>query len=93
MKDGNSKFKWMKAWAWVVASAFGIYFLAFICAFEVLDYPSRMQGDWLGPTPRQHDKAIDIGKVYHWEDADVPAVFTVFRPLCKAWLAVNGLAD
>jgi hypothetical protein len=90
------RFGWRRVIVWGVVVAAGIYVLSFVFAFEMLGCPSRTRTHWLGPTPRHNDGAIDIGKVYEWGEegeADVPSVFTVYRPLCRVWLMANGLRD
>lgn len=80
----------------VCGSIATVYLISFVVVFQMFGCPSRTRTHWLGPTPRQDDGAIDIGKVYEWGEegeAPVPISFTVFHPLCKGWLLMNGLRD
>ncbi len=69
----------------------GVYLLAFCCVFELFGFPARNnERGWLGPTIRNDSRVIDIGKVNYYESDDV-SLYRAFKPLCKAWLFVNGL--
>ena len=45
---------------------------------------------WLGPRLRGDPHFVDIGKAWDYEGADFSR-YRAFRPMCQAWLWVNGL--
>ena len=76
---------------WIKATLISciLYIFTFILFFQIFSYPSRTHEFWIGPTPRNNSKAIDIGGVYNWEKKDLPFTFIVYRPLCKIWLYLS----
>ncbi|GEM_PF-2403288 len=58
-----------------------------------LSLSSRCLAVLRGPTPRHDSISVDIGKISHWDrEEDIPCGFTACKPLCRAWLVLNGLS-
>lgn len=67
-----------------------IYLAVFVMRFDVLNNPARnTTHGWLGPVIRGDSHFVDIGKVYYYEGTDYS--YQIFKPLCKAWLWINGV--
>lgn len=74
----------------VAGASLAAYVFCFAATFELLSSPVRDDAHgWLGPVLRRDPHVTDIGKVYYYESSDVTA-YRVFKPLCRAWLFVNG---
>jgi hypothetical protein len=72
-------------------AAVAAYFTAFAWCFEVLGSPARdNKHGWLGPRLRGDPHFVDIGKAWDYEGAGFSR-YRTFRPMCQAWLWVNGL--
>jgi len=68
-----------------------LYLGAFIYRFELFSSPVRDdRHGWLGPVIRGDKHTVDIGKAYYYEGTTFSS-YKMFRPLCAAWLWVNGL--
>ncbi len=81
----------MRIAAKIVGLGFAVYFLAFVCRFDVFSSPVRNnRHGWLGPLIRGDTHSIDIGKTYDYESDDL-FYYHVFWPLCKLWILANGL--
>ena len=75
----------------VLGAIVAAYLLAFLVIFEPLSSPCRTREKWIGPKLRFDDAYIDIGKVFEYQKEGSTS-YSVFYPLCKAWLFANGLS-
>jgi hypothetical protein len=75
----------------ILGSAFAVYLLAFMIIFEPLSSPCRTREKWIGPKLRFDEAYIDIGSVFEYQK-ERSTSYSVFYPLCKAWIYANGLS-
>jgi hypothetical protein len=84
----NKRFKILATTCGVLIA---IYLAVFVMCFDVLSSPVRNNTHgWLGPAIRGDSHSVDIGKVYYYQGTNYYS-YRVFKPLCKAWLWVNGV--
>ena len=77
----------------VIAMAIGftIYTTMFCWRFELLGLPviTRDRG-WIGPSIRHDKQSPDVGGVRYYDSSDY-RLYDFYRPLCHAWIWMNGL--
>jgi len=75
-----------------IVIGFTIYTAMFCWHFEMFGQPviNRERG-WIGPSIRHDQKSPDVGGVRYYESSDY-RLYDFYRPLCRAWIWMNGLA-
>jgi hypothetical protein len=71
---------------------FSFYIGCFVWRFDIFSAPVRENAHgWMGPEIRGVSHTMDIGGVYYYEGTDF-SLYQSYRPLCEAWLVIQGLS-
>ena len=84
--------EWWERLPLVAGSIAAVYLAAFLVLFDVFGCPARFERGWLGPVLWSHPGAFDAGEVYVYQ-ATAPIPYTIYWPVCKVWLLLQGIQN